>query len=109
MIAMDGCISWLTRSSRPIYSPDRKHAVEIVEIDQGALGGSTCVELYSDYGLHSDWIYEGDFYTVHTEDIRWVSNSEIEIHNRMYRPNDAPQLCEGARGIRVQCVSRFVE
>jgi hypothetical protein len=105
IIGMVGCVSLFTTSSRPIYSPDHRHALLVVDSDEGALGGSTGVELYSDHGLHSDWVYQGQWKTVQAGDVRWMSNSEIVLSHRMYTADDVPELCAGARGIRIRCIA----
>jgi hypothetical protein len=105
IVGMVGCVSLLTTSARPIYSPDRRHALLIVDTDEGALGGTTCVELYSDHGLHSDWIYQGQWRTVQTGDVRWANNTEVILSHRMYTAEDVPEVCAGARGISVHCIA----
>jgi hypothetical protein len=105
IVGMVGCVSLFTTSSRPIYSPDRRHALLIVDSDEGALGGSTCVELYSDHGLHSDWIYQGQWKTVQSGDVRWVNNTDVILSHRMYTADDVPEVCARARGISIHCIA----
>ncbi|MBS1814408.1 MAG: hypothetical protein JSS87_06000 [Acidobacteria bacterium] len=62
-----------------LYSPDGKHALVIRDVDDGALGGSTAVSLYSDHGLSEDILFRGDWRTTDSNRIRWFSNSTVHI------------------------------
>jgi hypothetical protein len=74
-----GCGALFTSTSAPVYSPDRKQALRIQNIDGGALGGATSVILYSGLGFHQAFIFSGEWKVVEVKDLRWISNDEILI------------------------------
>jgi len=100
-LVLVGC-GTITRSA-PIYSPDHQKAIRITNVDWGAVGGDTSVELYSHYGLISEKVFTGEFAAVGPKDIRWVSNSEVSI--RYFGSlTKAAETCNQAHSVKVNCV-----
>ncbi len=87
--------------SEPVYSPNKDLAVRIVEYNASGLGGADdTVELFSRHGLSSDSVFIGEFDSVKVQNIRWKSDSELEI---LYR--GTLQKCTSTRRVQVRCLS----
>jgi hypothetical protein len=92
----------LTEShSAAIYSPDRKHAIRVENSDEGAVGGSTFVVLYSVHGLRTDMIFLGEGGAIQAKDIYWISNEAVLVS--YHHPSQPPRVCASARGVTVRC------
>ncbi len=91
--------------SAPIYSPSRSMAVRIENLDEGATGGSTQVELYWAHGLRSKTVYSGEWASVEPSDIHWEGNSRLTIQIRD-ASSDYSSRCASAGGVKVECSPR---
>lgn len=96
MLESFGSTTW----SPPIYSPDHKRAIRIADYDEGALGGDTAVELYSNRGLLSETVFYGSWDTVKPEDVHWDDNSNVTIS---YAVDARDADCSGSKSIQVHC------
>ena len=88
--------------SIPVYSPNRKMAVRIDDYNASGFGGAyNCLALFTLYGLKSDVVYSGEWSSIRTADLRWRSDSELEI---LYdRPDCA---CKSTHQVSVRCKDR---
>ena len=76
-------------------------AARIVEYNASGLGGAEdTVKLFTAHGLSSDVVFFGEFNLVKARNIRWKSDSELEIsyEGTAYR-------CTSTRRERVLCSS----
>jgi hypothetical protein len=89
--------------STPIYSRDRKRALRIYDYDFGATGGATDVLLFSDYGLRSEEVFEGNWKAAVPRDVHWVSDHEVEI---LYEPSYGPPKCTNGSQVTIHCYPR---
>jgi hypothetical protein len=88
--------------SVPVYSPNGKMAARISDYNASGLGGAdSSVELFSYRGFKSDVVFSGEWKSVEAADLRWVSDSELEIS---YEGN--VQRCTSANNVRVHCIDR---
>ncbi|MGB8031464.1 MAG: hypothetical protein WCF30_17570 [Terracidiphilus sp.] len=85
-----------------VYSPDRRHAVQITDFDEGAVGGDTVVDLYSYWGLKKESVLSGTWKIVERKDLRWVGNNELLI-TYDGRFGQMPE-CNNAKAVVVNCV-----
>ena len=89
-----GCLSY----SSPVYSPDHSQAVRVRTDDEGATGGNSHVDLFWNHGFSSKEVYWGGWKSVHVKDLKWESNSTLELWH------DSPiYLCESSRRVQVKC------
>jgi hypothetical protein len=87
--------------SEPVYSPSRKMAARIVEYNASGLGGADdTVRLFTAHGFRSDVVFLGEFKSVKAQNIRWKSNSELEISYE-----GTPYQCTSTRGVKVICLT----
>jgi hypothetical protein len=87
--------------SEPVYSPNRKMAARIVEYNASGLGGADdTVKIFAAHGFSSDVVFLGEFKLVRTQNIRWKSNSELEISYE-----GTPHQCTSTRRVKVACFS----
>jgi hypothetical protein len=87
--------------SAPIYSPNRKMAARIVEYNASGLGGADdTVKLFTAHGFSSDVVFFGKFRSVKAQNIRWKSDSELEISYE-----GTPYQCTSTRLVKVLCFS----
>ena len=87
--------------SEPVYSPNRKMAASIVEYNASGLGGADdTVKLFRAHGFSSDVVFFGEFNSVKAQNIRWKSDSELEISYE-----GTPYRCTSTRHVRVLCLS----
>ena len=87
--------------SEPVYSPNRKMAARIVEYNASGLGGANdTVKLFGAHGLSSDVVFFGEFKSVKAENIRWKSDSELEIPYE-----GTPYQCTSTHRVKVVCFS----
>ena len=100
-LILAGC-GTVTRSA-PIYSPDHQKAIRITDLDWGAVGGDTSVELYSHHGLISEKVFTGEFAAVGPKDISWVNDSEVSIRYSGFATKTA-ETCNQAHSVKVKCV-----
>ncbi|MFL6302582.1 MAG: hypothetical protein ACJ72H_03490 [Candidatus Sulfotelmatobacter sp.] len=85
--------------SEPIYSPSRKMAARIVEYDASGLGGADdTVKLFTAHGFSSDVVFFGEFKSVKAQNIRWKSDSELEISYE-----GTQYQCTSTRRVKVLC------
>ena len=93
--------SRISKSSAPIYSPDRKYAIRVESTDEGALGGVTSVVLYSAHGLQTDMIFSGEGNDVEVKDVHWIGNDSVLV--LYHHPSQPPYICSSAREVTVRC------
>jgi hypothetical protein len=87
--------------SEPVYSPNRKMAARIVEYNASGLGGADdTVKLFTAHGFSSDVVFFGQFNSVKAQNIRWKSDSELEIPYE-----GTPYRCTSTRRVKVVCFS----
>lgn len=87
--------------SEPIYSPNRTMAARIVEYNASGLGGAeNTVKLFTAHGLISDVVFFGEFNSVKAQNIRWKSDSELEISSE-----GTPYRCTSTRRVKVLCLA----
>jgi hypothetical protein len=85
--------------SEPIYSPNRKMAVRIIEYNASGFGGADdTVKVFKAHGFISDVVFFGEFKSVSTHNIRWKSDSELEISYE-----GTPYECTSTRLVKVLC------
>jgi hypothetical protein len=88
--------------SVPAYSPSRSMAARIDNYSAGPLGGAyDSIELFTSHGLASDVVYSGEFESVRAEDVRWKSNSELEIYY-----DGATGDCKSTQLVSVRCIRK---
>lgn len=87
--------------SPPVYSPDGKIAARLRSADEGILGESTTVELYTAHGFASGVVFRGPWESVDPSAIRWTSNSYLEIPF-----TDNVFYCGHAFHVSVHCIRR---
>ena len=98
---------WVVASSHiysvPIYSPNQKMAVRIDAYNPGELGGPTydSVELFWAHGFNSAVVFSGEWKSVDKANLRWKSDSELEIYFR-----GTANACRSTPRVRVRCISR---
>ena len=98
---------WVVASSHiysvPIYSPNQKMAVRIDAYNPGELGGPTydSVELFWAHGFISAVVFSGEWKSVDTANLRWKSDSELEIYF-----GGTAYVCRSTPRVRVRCISR---
>lgn len=88
-----------TRST-PIYSPDHRRALRIYDYDAGATGGGTEVLLFSDYGLRSETVFDGNWKAAEPKGVHWVNDHEVEI---LYEPSYSPPRCMSIEYVTIRC------
>lgn len=88
--------------SAPVYSPNRKMAVRIDDYNAGAFGGAyDSVELFTAHGISSNVVFSGEWQSVETANLRWKSDSELEIS---YQGTAA--LCASTARVKVGCIGK---
>jgi hypothetical protein len=101
MLFVDMIVSTLPGNtySEPVYSPNRKMAARIIEYDASGLGGADdTVELFTAHGFRSDVVFFGGFKSVRAQNLRWKSDSELEISYE-----GTPFHCTSTRRVKVLC------
>ncbi len=69
---------------KTVNSPNNKHQIEVYFIDQGALGGATCVDLVKKYCYifkKNQRIYIGHYGK--DRDVRWVDSNHVQIEGKI--------------------------
>jgi len=96
-LLVPGCVT----TSPPVFSPDRSKAARVRTADEGATGGDSSVEIFSNHGFSYTQVYWGEWESVRDQDLRWVSNSELQITHAepMYQ-------CKSTSTVTVRCVAR---
>jgi len=85
--------------SEPVYSPNRKMAARIVEYNASGLGGADdSVKVFTAHGFSSDVVFFGQFKSVRAQNIRWKSDSELDISYE-----GTPYQCTSTRRVKVLC------
>lgn len=99
-----GCIS----RSAPIYSPSRSMALRIVDVDGGATGGSTSVDLFWAHGFTQQTVYMGGWKSVEPSSIEWKSDTELTVHYGGGYIADAYHgySCTSTAAVKVRCSPR---
>ena len=86
--------------SKPIYSPDGQKAIRIRTSDEGATGGQTSVELFSDHGWHLRTVYFGGWKSVQDGDVNWLDNKHLVVR---FDPEYGYHDCHNAKDAIVSC------
>lgn len=85
--------------SEPVYSPNRKMAARIIEYNASGFGGADdTVKLFTAHGFSSDVVFFGEFKSVRAHNLRWKSDSELEISYE-----GTPYQCTSTRRVKVLC------
>ena len=98
---------WVVASSHiysvPIYSPNQNMAVRIDAYNPGELGGPTydSVELFWVHGFKSTVVFSGQWKSIETSNLRWTSDSELEIYYQ-----GTANVCRSTSRVRVRCIVR---
>ena len=109
LIALCGVFFWLMLAltwpwfySVAVYSPNRKTAARIADYNASGFGGAdTSVELFTFHGLKRNIVYFGEYKSVGANDLRWKSDSELEIYY------DGPSRdCKTTQRVLVRCVRK---
>jgi len=89
--------------SVPIYSPNQKMAVRIDHYNPGEIGGPTydSVQLFSAHGFNSTVVFSGQWESVETSNLRWKSESELEIYYK-----GTADVCKSTFHVGVRCFGR---
>jgi hypothetical protein len=88
--------------SGPIYSPNRTMAARVFDYNASGFGGAdTSVEIFTSRGFRSEVVFYGEFKSVAAENVRWRSDSELEITFER-----ESRVCRSAFGVNVRCVIR---
>jgi hypothetical protein len=87
--------------STPIYAPNQKKAVRIDSYNGGEIGGPTYdhVQLFSAHGFDSNVLFSGQWGSVEPSNLRWKSDSEMEIYY-----HGAAYFCRGTQEVTVHCI-----
>ena len=94
--------AWPHVYSVPVYSPNGKMAARIDDYNTSGFGAAdNAVELFTLHGLKSDVVYLGEWNSVRTTDLRWRSDSELEIFYE-----GPPCECKSTRRVSVRCIRR---
>jgi len=86
--------------SVPVYSPNRKMAARIYEYNASGFGGAdSSVELFAAHGFQSKAVFFGDYGSVDIANVRWKSDSELQVsyHGTAFN-------CTGAFNVNVRCI-----
>ena len=86
--------------SGPKYAPDGKHAIRVIEHDEGATGGGELVYLYWAGGLRSKEIFSAGWKSTSLHRVRWLDNTHLLIVFEDQVPAD---LCVSADAVMVIC------
>jgi hypothetical protein len=88
--------------SAPVYSPDRQRAARVREYNASGFGGAdSAVELFAAHGFEHRDVFFGEYGSVDLRDIRWQSDTELEISY-----HGKTDTCTSAFNVRVRCVSQ---
>jgi hypothetical protein len=101
LIELSGCES----HSVPIYSPSEHSAIVVYDLDEGATGGSTSVELFWAKGLRQANIFVGPWKCVEPDDIHWVNDSKVNLFYQADGPQNEYQ-CKSTSVVRVICTPK---
>ena len=79
---------------RSVTSPDRNYRAEIIDVNEGALGGDTIVEVYDSrkqfdgilflFQKEPQVVYHGDWGKFETMKLEWESEQVLKINGRPY-------------------------
>lgn len=86
--------------SQPAYSPNRNMAVRVYEYNASGFGGAdSSVELFAAHGLKSKVVFRGEYGSVDIANVRWKSDSQLEVlyHGTVLN-------CAGAFDVGVSCI-----
>ena len=97
LVLLLGCDSHL----QPVLSPSGDKAARVETDDEGATGGNSGVAVYSHHGFSVHTVMYGDWRGVSREDLRWTSDSALEIH---YKGRDPK--CSDTADVHVTCIER---
>ena len=77
-------------------------AARIDHYNADEIGGPTydAVRIFSDHGLRSNTVFSGEWKSTDVADLRWTSDSDLEIHYR-----GTAFFCRDAILVKVHCFS----
>ena len=89
--------------SSPVYSPNRKMAARIDSYNGGEIGGPThdSIQLFSAHGFTSSVVFSGEWRSLTSSKIRWVSDSELEIYHEAIAG-----VCKSTIHVSVHCIKQ---
>jgi hypothetical protein len=85
--------------SAAVYSPNRQMAARVYEYNASGFGGAnSSVELFVAHGLKSRVVFFGEYGSVEIANVRWKSDSELEVsyHGTAYN-------CTPAFNVKIRC------
>jgi hypothetical protein len=86
--------------SAAVYSPDHMMAARVRIYNASGFGGAdNTVELFAAHGFERQDVFWGEYGSVDVRDIRWQSDSELEVAY-----HGTPYSCKNAFRVRVRCV-----
>jgi hypothetical protein len=91
--------------SAPIFSPSGRTAVRIYDVDGGATGGDTSVEVFWARGFRQANVFSGPWKAVEPADIHWISDSEVRINYRADGPADE-YYCKSTAVVKIVCTPK---
>lgn len=91
--------------SAPMYSPSGRAAVRIYDLDGGAVGGDTSVEVFWVRGFRQANVFTGPWKAVEPADIHWIGDSEMSISYRADAPADQYH-CTTTAVVKIVCTPR---
>ncbi len=97
LLAGSGCES----HSAIFRSPSGTVAARIDDSDEGALGGSTTVELFTALGLRRQTVFLGEWKSVQPGDIHWENDLKLTVSYR-----GQPNYCKSTTVVKVNCIQR---
>ena len=101
LATVSGCES----ASAPIYSPSGRIATRIYNLDGGALGGNTYVEVFWARGFRQAQVFGGPWKAVEPSDVHWTGDSEMRIDYRADSPADA-YYCRSTAVVKIVCAPK---
>lgn len=101
LVGISGC----ENKSAPIYSPSERFSVRIYDVDEGAAGGDTSVELFWAKGSSQSQVFAGPWKAVEPADIHWIGDSELRINYRASIPADSYK-CISTAVVKVACAPK---
>jgi hypothetical protein len=96
-------VFWYLKADRsaPVFSPDHTRALRVTAAADLSPRSTVVVDLYSFHGLVSERIYDSGVNLAVIGDVRWLSDSEVEIG---IVDGEGGDICKDARRVKVRCV-----
>ena len=94
-------LCFMESHSALVFSPNRNHAAQVENVDEGAVGGNTSVVLYSIAGFREEQVLGGEFGIVEQHNLHWDGNGRLIItYGGVY---GEPPVCYNARDVEIHC------